>query len=72
MLAGLQLDVVDAGQSQEVGAPALEELEIARMVDHAGEVGIGEIDPRDQPVPGRRQLARERSVGIPGSRHHSS
>ena len=46
MLAVGEFGVVDAGKPQEVGTAALEEFEIARVVDDAGEIGVGEIDPR--------------------------
>src|SRR5262249_8159507 len=46
VLAFGELGVVDAGKAQVVGAAALEEFEIAGVVDDAGEVGVGEIDAR--------------------------
>lgn len=41
MLAVGKLGVVDAGQPQIIGTAALEEFEIARVVDDAGEIGVG-------------------------------
>ncbi len=37
-------------QSQEVRAAALQKFQIAGMVDHTGEIGIGVVDPRRQMV----------------------
>ncbi len=56
-LAGLQLGMVDAGQPQEIRPPPLEEFQIARMVDDAGEIGIRVIDARQKPVAKIRQRA---------------
>ena len=46
MLAVGELGVVDAGQAQEIRAAALEEFEIAGMIDDAGEIGVGIVDAR--------------------------
>ena len=54
-----ELGVVDAGEPQIVGAPALEEFEIARVVDDAGEIGVGVVDARHQPVPERQSARRK-------------
>ena len=59
MAAAGQFGVMDAGQPQEIRAAALEEFEIARVVDDAGEIGVGIIDARHQPVAERRQGARQ-------------
>ena len=40
-----------------VGAAALEEFEIAGVVDDAGEIGVGEVDARHEAVAGWRQRA---------------
>ena len=45
MLAVGQLGVVDAGKPQIIGTAALEEFEIARVVDDAGEIGVGDNRP---------------------------
>ena len=60
MLAVHQLGVVDAGQPQEIGAAALEEFEVACMVDDAGKVGVCEVDAGAQPMAERRQFAGQR------------
>ena len=57
MLAVGKLGVVHAGQPEIVGAAAFEEFEIARVVDDAGEIGVGVIDPRHQPMAELRQRA---------------
>ncbi len=57
MLALGQLGVMDAGEPQIVGTAALEEFKITRVVDDAGEVGVGVVDPRHQPVAELRQCA---------------
>ena len=59
MLAVGELGVMDAGEPEIVGTAALEEFEIARVVDDAGEVGVGVVDPRHQPMAERRQRAGE-------------
>ncbi len=53
-----ELGVQHADEPQEVGAAALEELEIAGMIDDAGKVGVGEIDPRPEQMAGRRDACR--------------
>ena len=39
-----ELAVMDAEQPQIVGAAALHEMQIARVIDAAGEIGVLEID----------------------------
>ena len=60
MLAAGEFGVVDARQPQEIRAPALEEFEVARMIDDARKVGIGELDADDMALAGRGQFAGKR------------
>ena len=53
MLAAGEFGVVDARKPQEIRAAALEEFEVARMIDDARKVGIGEVDADDMAVAGR-------------------
>ena len=57
MLAVEKLGVVDAGEAQVVGAAALQEFEIAGMVDDAGKIGVGEIDAHHEAVTERGERA---------------
>ncbi len=69
MLAVGQLGVVHAGEPQIVRAAALEEFEIAGVVDDAGKIGVGVVDPRHQPVADRRQLAGKPGRSAPPIHH---
>jgi hypothetical protein len=59
MLAVGEFGMMHAGKPQEIRAPALEEFEITRVIDDAGEIRVGEIDPRQKPMARRRQFAAE-------------
>ena len=47
---GREFLVVDAEQADEVGSAPLAELEIVRVIDEAGEIGVLEIDADGQDV----------------------
>ena len=61
-----KLAVMDAEQPQIVGAPALHEMQIARVIDAAGEIGVLEIDAL------QRARGRRRSGGRRARRHQTS
>ena len=51
-----QLGMMDALGAQELGPPALEEVQVGRVVDVAGEIGVLVVDADGEAVGGSRLL----------------
>jgi len=48
---------MNTGETQKVGTAALKKFKITAMIDDAGKIGVGIIDPCHQPVAGVGQHA---------------